>query len=71
MYRYIRGNSLTKRYGTHLGHTGRVLVDNLGHTAREGVGRLVPEDVAHVAAGDDLQGTATLPHSAPHNTGSD
>lgn len=28
----------------------------------EGVGMLLPEDVAHSAAGDDLQAPAALPH---------
>ena len=37
-----------------LRHPRCVLVDDLGHAAGEGVGRLVSEDVANVRAGDDL-----------------
>ena len=45
-----------------LGHASRVLVDDLGHAAGEGVRRLVAEDVAHVRARDDLQDAAALPN---------
>ncbi len=45
-----------------LGHARRVLVDDLGHAAGEGVRRLVAEDVAHVRARDNLQDAAALPN---------
>ena len=39
-----------------------ILVDDLGDPTGEGVGGLVPEDVTHVGAGDNLQRPPALPH---------
>ena len=44
-----------------LGQPGVVVVDDARRAAGERVGRRFPEDVAHVRAGRDLQGTAAHP----------
>ena len=54
--------SLSQTGRTHLGDPARVLGEDVAGAAREGVGVLLAEDVAHAAARDDLQGAAALPH---------
>ena len=46
----------------HLGNSGRVLVDDLGDPAGERVRGLVPENVAHVGTGNNLQDASALPN---------